>query len=462
MARWLPRGVAARSALAATVISAVLFVGGAFWLRHVIYAQRLAATEQLAIEYANTLLDESGSLERRFPGPGLSYEVVADDGRVLDSSPDLLPFEATGPVTTVPPASLGNQTLGFQQPDPVLVTAPAGHRPLRQDLAGRTLPVISVTGFGAAYGKAGLVRLSVLITPFEAEDAVAAVDGVLWWVVPLAVLLVAVVAWLATSRALRPVERIRARAAEISARDLHQRVPVPNSRDAVARLATTLNVTLGRLEHAVTRQRGFVADAAHELRSPIASVRTQLEVALDQPDRADWPAVAEGAATDVQRLQSLAEDLLLLARFDTEVAVPFDEVDLAAVVREYCDSVGVACQVDGRAPMRGHTGHLRRLLVNVVDNALRHAASTVLVSVRRRADSVVVVEVLDDGPGIPVADRERAFERFTRLDEARTRDGGGAGLGLAIARDIAVQHGGTLTVGDSPAGARLVATFPFG
>jgi signal transduction histidine kinase len=461
VARWLPRGVAARSALAAMVVSAALFVGGALWLRHVVYTQQLAATEQLAIEYVDTVLTESGNLQRRIPGPGLSYEVVAEDGRVLDTSPDLVPFQDSGPVTPVPRSAGGEYTLGIQQLRAVVITTPPGHRPSRNDLAGRTVPVVSATGFGAEYGTPGLVRVSVLVSPFEAEAAVASVDGVLWRAVPPAVLLVAAVAWLATTRALRPVERIRARAAEISARDLHQRVPVPKSRDAVARLATTLNATLGRLEQAVTRQRGFVADAAHELRSPIASVRTQLEVALDQPDRADWPAVAEGAVTDVERLQSLAEDLLLLARFDAEVAVPFEEVDLAALAREYCDSAGVACRAAGPAPMRGHAGHLRRLLGNLVDNARRHAAATVQVSVDRHEDGVVV-EVIDDGPGIPAADRERAFERFTRLDEARTRDDGGAGLGLAIARDIAVRHGGTLTVGDSPAGARLVATFPRG
>jgi signal transduction histidine kinase len=161
----------------------------------------------------------------------------------------------------------------------------------------------------------------------------------------------------------------------------------------------------------------------------------------------------------VQRLQALADDLLLLARFDADVSVPFEEVDLAAVARESCDSMDVRCQVDGPAPVRGHPAHLRRLLRNLVDNARRYAASSVLVSVSRGTGGVVL-EVLDDGPGIPVADRQRVFERFTRLDEARTRDDGGAGLGLAIARDIAVRHGGELTVADSTTGARLVASFP--
>lgn len=460
--RLIPTGIAARAALAATLVSAILFVAGALWLRDVIYDERMAATEEVIREYLNGSLDPSWRLKNPPAGPGLTYEVVTSAGKILDSSGDLRAFETNGPVTPPPPWPVPGEgiTLGYEELAPVTIgAAPAGVERIQPDLTGRTLRLVALTVQAEPIGEPGMVRLSVLVTPFAAEAAVAAVDRVLWPAVPIAVLLVAAVAWLATNRALRPVERIRAQAAEITARGLHQRVPVPNSRDAVARLATTLNVTLGRLEHSATQQRQFIADAAHELRSPIASLRTQLEVALDQSTRADWPAVATDAVIDVQRLQALADDLLLLARFDAEVAVPYGPVDLAELVREEVHEDRVVCHVDGPAPMLGHPAHLSRLVRNLVDNAVRHASSAVSVTVCMRPGEVVL-EVADDGPGIPVEDRERVFERFTRLDEARTRDDGGAGLGLAIARDIAIRHGGRLVVGHSEAGARLIATFP--
>jgi signal transduction histidine kinase len=453
----LPRGVAIRSALAATAISALLFVGGALWLRQVIYDQRMAAAESLAKQVLDGAIDSNGQLQRHAMGPEITYEIVNSDGRVLDSSGDLRQFETRGPVTAPPKVPEdGTFTFGISELDPVRLTTPTQYLPMDRDLSGRTMRVLAATGLNSDGG--GLVRLSVLITQNDAEIAVAAVDEVLLVAVPLGVLLVGAVAWFATTMALRPVERIRAQAAEITAHDLHRRVPVPGSRDAVARLAITLNETLERLDEAADQQRRFIADAAHELRSPIASVRTQLEVALDQSERADWPSVAKDTAADVERLQTLAEDLLLLARLDAAQPAPLAPLDLAELVGETVPA-GVTCRVDGPAPVLGHAGHLVRLVRNLVDNALRHAEHWVTVGVITRGD-LVVLEVSDDGPGIPVADRERVFERFTRLDEARTRDGGGAGLGLAIARDIVTRHGGSLVVGDSTVGARLIATFP--
>ncbi|MFH9010020.1 ATP-binding protein [Streptomyces sp. NPDC017943] len=268
---------------------------------------------------------------------------------------------------------------------------------------------------------------------------------------PLLLAVVAGVTWLVTRRALRPVEGIRREMAAITrSEDLARRVPEPDTHDEIARLASTTNETLAALETSVERQRRFVADASHELRSPIASLRTQLEVAAAHPELLDL----DGAVEDTVRLQRLAADLLLLARLDAGERPGDATVDLAALAREEATGrTGVSVRAEA-VEVAGSRGQLGRVLANLLDNAQRHARSAVTVSVRREGDRAVV-GVADDGDGVPEADRERIFERFVRLDAARSRDDGGAGLGLAIARDVAVRHGGTLTAGRGPAGGAL-------
>ena len=269
---------------------------------------------------------------------------------------------------------------------------------------------------------------------------------------PALLALVASLTWILIGRALAPVTAIRQKFTEITASDLHQRVPVPPARDEVARLAVAMNATLDRLETAVRQHRRFVADAAHELRSPIATLRTRLELG-----RATAPELAGEALVDVGRVQSLAGDLLLLARLDAGEPPRTENVDLGQAAAE---AAAEAAMRSGRPGVRldldiapdvvvaGVPSQLGRLVGNLADNALRHATSAVLVRVTPEA----VVEVCDDGPGIPPERRDAVFDRFTRLDEARARDSGGSGLGLAIARDIARAHGGTLVVAtDRPA-----------
>jgi signal transduction histidine kinase len=279
----------------------------------------------------------------------------------------------------------------------------------------------------------------------------------------LLVLVVATMTWLTTRRALRPVEGIRAEMAEItSSTDLTRRVPVPASGDEVADLATTTNETLAALERSVERQRRFVADASHELRSPIASLRTQLEVSSAHPELLDL----DGLVDDTVRLQHLAADLLLLARLDAGEPVTDTTVELAGLVREEADhrsgdgAVPIALHLHDRPDVRGSRTRLTRVVANLLDNAQRHAAGAVTVTLRA-ADATAVLEVSDDGPGIPADDRERVFERFVRLDHARDRDQGGTGLGLAIARDIVTAHGGTITAGPAAGGgARFEVRLP--
>ncbi|MFE7440436.1 ATP-binding protein [Streptomyces chartreusis] len=268
---------------------------------------------------------------------------------------------------------------------------------------------------------------------------------------PLLLGVVAGVTWLVTRRALRPVEGIRGEMAAITAsEDLARRVPVPGTHDEVARLALTTNETLAALQTSVERQRRFVADASHELRSPIASLRTQLEVGVAHPELLDL----DGAVEDTVRLQGLAADLLLLARLDAGERPGDARFDLGVLAREQAEGRADVTVEARSAQVAGSRGQVGRVLTNLLDNAARHARSAVTLTVRREGEWVVAA-VADDGAGVAEADRERIFERFVRLDEARSRDDGGAGLGLAIARDVAVRHGGTLTVGRAPAGGAL-------
>ncbi|MGX7757347.1 ATP-binding protein [Streptomyces angustmyceticus] len=293
-------------------------------------------------------------------------------------------------------------------------------------------------------GKA-TVRAGSALAP--EQEAVGSVRTAMLIGLPLLCVVVAGVTWLVTRRALRPVEGIRGEMAAITAStDLSRRVPVPSAQDEVGRLARTTNETLAALESSVERQRRFVADASHELRSPIASLRTQLEVGVAHPELLDVP----GAVEDTVRLQRLAADLLLLARLDAGERPADARVELAAMVREETSQrvgdrfpVGVGELAGGE--VAGSRTQLARVLGNLLDNAQRHAAGSVRVSVVREGEWAVL-RVEDDGPGVPEGERERIFERFVRLDDARARDDGGAGLGLAIARDVAVRHGGSLGV----------------
>jgi len=300
------------------------------------------------------------------------------------------------------------------------------------------------------------VYAGVSIDP-EGQAAVDAVRTTLVAGVPAVALLIGVIAWLAVRRSLRPVEAIRGEVAEIGAHDLGRRVPDPRTGDEIARLAGTMNTMLGRLDEAVTRQSRFTSDASHELRTPLASLRTQLEVLLAHPDRLDWRRACENALLDVTRLQDLVADLVLLGKLDHAGPDRTAPVALSEVV----DAVvtgrsGIDVEVSGTPSVRGHRSRLERLVRNLVDNAQRHAVSRVAVTVST-VDGQAVLTVDDDGPGIPEADRERVFDRFVRLDDARDRDEGGSGLGLAIVADIARAHGGTAAVED---GSRFVVRLP--
>jgi signal transduction histidine kinase len=384
----------------------------------------------------------------------------------------------------------------------VQVLDPAGHITDVSPGTDRLVPLLARPAAAAAAGRAGqllngspfdmpsLLRvdaaraadgsLVIAAVPYNSvSDSLTVVARALTLGTPALFALFTWVIWLAAGLTLRPVGALRRGAAQITATGVPRPdLPVPEARDEIRELALTLNDMLSRLAAAQQRQRALVSDTAHELRSPIASIRAQLEVALDHPARQDWAATARDVHSDTLRLAKLAEDLLLLARLDERAAggspgqarhVPVDLASLAqeAAARYAAARVPVTLDVPVPAPtpvaaevlVPGHRDGLDRLLVNLLDNAVRYAASRVTVVVRSDGEWAEVT-VTDDGPGIPAGDLERAFDRFARLDCARSRDGdgpGGAGLGLAIVRATAQAHGGTAHLEPAPAGPGLCA-----
>ncbi|MFF8608356.1 sensor histidine kinase [Streptomyces sp. NPDC015346] len=392
-------------------------------------------------------------------------QVVDGEGRVLAVSEGLTAISGTGVPGVTPVASPG---AGRDDADDDDDRGAGDSGVVTWHGEGRA----TVDGKSAAYRFAEVevtnpqddetVRVYAGTSLAAQQDAVRTASVSMLVGLPVLLAVVGGVTWLVTRRALRPVEAIRREMAAITAsEDLSRRVPEPPTGDEVARLARTTNETLSALEASVERQRRFVADASHELRSPIASLRTQLEVGAAHPELLD----VSGAVEDTVRLQQLAADLLLLARLDAGERPGRARLDLGELVRAEVagrtgDRIGVRVEAEEGVEAPGSRGQLARVLANLLDNAQRHARSRITVTVRAEG-AWAVLAVTDDGEGVPAAERERVFERFVRLDDARTRDEGGAGLGLAIARDVARRHGGDLTVTDAPSGgARFVLRLP--
>jgi signal transduction histidine kinase len=297
-------------------------------------------------------------------------------------------------------------------------------------------------------------------------ETTAVVTQLLMVGLPLLLVIVAITTWVMVGRALAPVEAIRREVDEISAAQLHRRVPQPKADDEIGRLAATMNRMLARLEDARNSQRRFVSDASHELRSPITTIRQHSEVAIAHPDRMTAKELAEVVLAEELRIQRLVEDLLLLARADEHVPPPrapvalddlaFDEVRrLRSNTALTVDASGV-----GAARVHGDIHALRRLLRNLGENAARHATSRVDVTLAPRGAEVVLT-IDDDGPGIPEPERRRVLQRFVRLDDARSRDDGGSGLGLSIVDEVARAHRGSVSISQSPlGGARIEVTLP--
>lgn len=449
MSRLRPASVRIRTTLASVVVVGVALVGGAAWLveaHHHALARDVEATAVLRSDDVAAALAD-GTLPEVLASP-LEDETVV---------------QVVGPDDTVVAAS---SNITGEHPITGLAAPIDGHT--AKTLSG--LPVGN-TAFrviarrGDAAHQATTIYVGRSLEP--AEESTQDLQHLLLTGIPLLVGLVAITTWFLTGRALRPVDEIRREVEQISGSDLHRRVPEPPTHDEINRLAATMNTMLERLDTSNEKQRRLVADTSHELRSPLAAIRAQLEIDGSYPDATRWAMTRTEVLAETIRLQQLIEDLLLLAQpsptdntGDLKPLLDLDDIVLAAVRRTQAGTnkaINTAGVTAGQ--VRGNTPQLERLVTNLLDNAIRHAATSITVTLRETGQRIELT-VADDGPGIDPADRQRIFEPFTRLDAARNRDSGGTGLGLAIAADIVHAHGGTITVTNGSAGAKFAVALP--
>ncbi|MBB5781245.1 signal transduction histidine kinase [Nonomuraea jabiensis] len=362
--------------------------------------------------------------------PGVDLlQVVSPNGHVLATSP----AAGSEPMAKLVPSSGGSmensQTCANASPGCLRITA------LQADGPGS--PIIY------AARRTTTLTSTTFVNAIVAAQAAVLTAGVGW------------IAWEVTGRILRPVEAVRSQLATITLNHLSDRIAEPEGDDEIAKLIRTLNQTLLRLERATYEQRRFVADASHELRTPLAGLRVKLEEAQLHPQGRDVDGLLTETLGDVDRLQAIMGDLLMLAGLGSSASMTREKVDLADLTRteldRRADRIPPRASLAEGVTVEGVSSQLTRVLTNLLDNAQRHAREQVEVEVRRDGTQAVMA-VRDDGPGIPEADRERVFERFTRLDTARSRGHGGTGLGLAIASDVVRSHSGTIAVLDSAYG----------
>ncbi|MER5866413.1 ATP-binding protein [Kitasatospora sp. NPDC002040] len=480
---WRRTSVRARAAVCAALASVLVFGPAAVWAGEAAYQQWMPNAEAKALREA-TLLDAAITSDDWAGAIIGNYQQSAYALVLADGSWARHDRIGESPLVFLPPMpnrysdhrSIGDaETVRIGLPDGVGydISTPVGPNPTDRTLTflRRRGQLWSSADLERLTGRQGLppqqVTTYVVVNDIEARASAARLTTVLGrYVVPGGALFVGLVTWVVIGLALRPVEAIRRRMARIGGGAFHERVPVPPARDGITRLAVTTNETLERLEQAIAEQRRLVADASHELRTPIAVLRTSLEVALAHPDDIPWPEVVAEALADTERLQALADDLLLLSRTDEQQA-PGEPVDLhdllseQAAERAWTGSRKVRVLALESAVVAGDELLLARAVRNLLDNACRFAAAEVTVALRVTAGQAELT-VADDGPGIPAADRERIFERFVRLDEARDREHGGAGLGLALVRGIARGLDGTAAAVEPAAGhgAELVLRLP--
>jgi signal transduction histidine kinase len=459
--------VRTRTAAASVLVVGAGVVAAGLAVTALLHESLIDDTDRAALHRAEDVvaLIDAGALPDRLPIPSgtdhdeLLVQVVGPTGRIVSASDRL----AEAPVMLAgPPPAPGQRRNVTVKHLPVDVDRPGAFR------------VVALTT-ATADGPYTVYAATELRTVARSE---AALRRLLIRGAPPFLILVAVVSWVIADRALRRVEGIRAKVDGITAEALDRRVPEPPGDDEITRLTRTMNQMLDRLQLAGERQRRFVADASHELKSPLAAVQADLEVALAHPATADWPATAARLLAEDERMEHLVADLLFLAQCDDgdfrSFTAPAEIVALDDVVRDEAGRLGgrwtIAVEVDvdlpaGGGAVAGRPEHLARAVRNLLENAARHARQAVKVSLRAYPgpESGVELElvVADDGPGIDPADRNRVFDRFTRLDDARGRDEGGTGLGLPIAREIVETHGGRISIGSGP-GARLIVRLPQG
>lgn len=441
-------GVRRQAVLAAVVTMAVVLVLAGMVLLSVLRSSLLDNARDAASQRRDAVVEQiqendsedlSGDLSSSISGSGTQItQILATDGTVLattdPSITDVL-YEGKPLASGESYESDQNGLVGLVDFDDHLIAA--------EGVATSAGDVVVVVGVPTAIER----------------DAVSTVGLFLIAGVPVLLTLAGGLIWFLVGRALRPVERIRATVAGISHQHLDERVEVPRTRDEIERLAATMNEMLARLESADAAQRRFVTDASHELRSPLATLTTGLDIAIADPSGTTWRETTVMLQTQARRMGYLVEDLLTLAKID-DAGLRFlmEDVDLDDLLNEELIRLRAVSRHHIHAhitPVRitGDPNRLAQVIRNLLTNAERHTASTVLMSLTADTQAgTAMLHIDNDGETIADADRERVFERFVRLDASRTRESGGSGLGLAISREIINAHSGTITAMTSPEG----------
>ena len=449
--RWPRRGgVRLQATVIATVVVALALAAAGLALAVLVHRSLVGSLDAAGLARAHDVgaLAAAGRLQGSVASTGEESSVVQvldTTGMVIAASPNI-----TGEAAVLPaPPRRGRGQVLTRSGLPIANTGQA-FRVVAE-------PVRLLNGPGWVYVATSLAQIDLTTARLAALLALG---------LPMLLLVVAASTWRAVGRALRPVEQIRSSAARISGTEPGARLPVPPSRDEIARLAHTMNAMLARIETAVARQREFVGDASHELRSPLSALQTEIDVALNHPRENPPAALLTRLSAQTERMAQLLDGLLFLARADEGAAqlrhtpVDLDELVLAEARR--LRVIGATVNMAGPAAVRVHgsASELSRLLRNLGDNAATHARSAISLGLHVEANHAVLT-VADDGHGVPHAYRERIFERFTRLDQARARTatGGGAGLGLAICKQIVQRHNGHISLEGSP-GSSFVVRLP--
>ncbi len=448
-------GVRVRVTFAASGVLALIMAIGAIALVAQVHRSLVASLDSAAVTRARdvaSLVATSGP-QPALPTPidGNSLVQVVDRTNTVVSASSNIQGEA--PIFSQVPAS-GQDTVVTVSALPIANES--------QSFRVAAHPVTLADGPGWVYVAASLAQVETATSTLSWSLAVA---------VPLLIASIVLTIRAAVAQSLKPIESIRRQAAAVGA-DPSQRVPVPDTRDEVSRLATTVNHMLDRLEASALAQKRFIGDASHELRAPLATLRAQVDVALDPRTGSDALTALRAVQLQATRMSSLIDDLLFLAHTDEgrprriAESVDLDEIVIEEFHRlEEGGTVQVQLSELQAARTAGRRGDLARLVRNIGDNAVRHARSTVWLSLTV-VDANAVITVANDGPAIPEEDRLRIFDRFTRLDPARTRSAAtgdsGSGLGLAIAAEIAATHGGRITAEPlrESEGAMFVVTLP--
>jgi signal transduction histidine kinase len=413
---------------------------------------------------AELVRDASKALKTNQPIPSAVYDKALLAGIVLqvrDEQGHVVPTMAGGPQTDIrllpgtpsdtPLPDIPDLGQGTQSADGGLVIMQSNGNGMTVRLVSDSDNIIVSDVVNTPAGTRQITAITPLAQVAHSIDPVVVSLRI---GTPLLILLVGGVTWFITGRALRPIEDLRLQAESISQTHPDAQLPVPTTGDEVARLAHTLNDMLARIDSSSRRQSEFVSDASHELRSPITSMHTALEVASLHPETTTVEELSSELLGETTRMQNMVNALLTLARLQDGQNAPLEAINLAPAISAATGEPTSELVVEADA------SQIEGALRNLVDNARRYANSSVEVSVIR-ADNNVTIVVDDDGPGIPTEQRERIFERFARLDEGRSRADGGVGIGLALVQRIAERHHGTITVDDSPlGGARFSLQLP--